>query len=309
MAGDRGPTQIHLVKNPLPKILTPFAFASAFAVETRGTRLCASSLIRRGACIALLPTLFFLALTGAGSAAIIQASDGSAGDTFGGAVSVSGNSSLVGAPYDDNRGSAYVFRNLDTAGGTVTQSVKLIASQRVDFDDFGAFVSLSGSIGLVGNPSYSLGGKRVQGAAYLFRNLNTATGTITQTAKLLASNSAAEDFFGTTVSVSGNIGVIGGLGKAWLFRNLDTATGTVTEAARLTSTDGAVGSSGFITSVSGNAALIGSEKANSFKGAAYLFRNLDAATGTVTQTAKLTASDGAVGDSFGWYSSLSGNIG
>jgi hypothetical protein len=56
-------------------------------------------------------------------------------------VSLSGNTGLVGAYHDDdkgfNSGSAYVFRGLDTSTGSVTQNVKLTASDGAANDEFG----------------------------------------------------------------------------------------------------------------------------------------------------------------------------
>ena len=66
-------------------------------------------------------------------AAQLQATDGANNDHLGN----SGSIGLVGAPEDDTlRGSAYAFRILDTATGTVTQSVKLTASDRGSFHNF-----------------------------------------------------------------------------------------------------------------------------------------------------------------------------
>ncbi|MEI8311077.1 MAG: FG-GAP repeat protein, partial [Verrucomicrobiota bacterium] len=249
----------------------------------------------------------------------LVASDGALGDYFGNSVSQSGNSGLVGAYYGDitytNQGAAYLFRNLDTATGTVNQTAKLIASDGASNDALGYSVSLSGSIGLVSAHGAVIGANR-QGAAYIFRNLDTVTGTVTQAAKLIASDGAANDAFSVSVSLSGNSGLAGAYAKnssqgaAYLYRNLDTATGTVTQNAKLTASDGAANDYlGFSVSQSGSNGLVGAYGKNSSQGAAYLFRNLDTATGTVTQTAKLTASDGATGDFFGFSVSQSGNNG
>ena len=56
-------------------------------------------------------------------------------------------------------------------------------------------MSHSGSVGLVGAILDDDNGGN-SGSAYLFRNLDTATGTVNQNVKLLASDGAAEDFFG-----------------------------------------------------------------------------------------------------------------
>ena len=99
----------------------------------------------------------------------LNASDGAAYDQFGISVSSSGNIGLVGA----NSDSAYLFRNLDTAEGTVTESVILRNSNGFEFNFTLAEsgVSLSGNIGLIG--------LSIDDSAYLFRNLDTATGTVT----------------------------------------------------------------------------------------------------------------------------------
>jgi len=245
----------------------------------------------------------------------LTASDGGAQNAFGWSVSLSGTIGLVGAI----GAGAYVFRNLDTASGTVTQNVKLTASDGAAGDEFGFSVILSDAIGMVGAPYATIGSNQEQGAAYLFRNLDTTIGTLTQDVKLTASDGAAGDLFGNSVSLSGSVGLAGapspnaGWGAAYLFRNLDTATGAVTQNVKLTASDAAGGNDfGFSVSLSGSSGLVGAHGAtvgsNSGQGAAYLFLNLDTATGTVTQNVKLTDSDGAAEDFFGYSVSLDGDL-
>jgi autotransporter-associated beta strand protein len=256
----------------------------------------------------------------------LTASDGAASDLFG-SVSLSGSVGLVGAEEDDiganNQGSAYVFRGLDTATGTITENVKLTASDGAANDRLGWSVSLSGSTGLVG-AIYDTIGANNQGSAYVFRGLDTASGTVTQNVKLTASDGAADDYFGCSVSLFGSTGLIGAYnddigannaqGSAYVFRGLDMATGTMTENAKLTASDGAASDEfGYSVSLSGSTGLVGAcyddVGANSNQGSAYIFRGLDMATGTITQNVKLTASDGAASDYFGWSVSLSGSTG
>jgi hypothetical protein len=262
-------------------------------------------------------------------AAKLTATDGTTQDRFGWSVSQSGSIGLVGAYYDDigaisDQGSAYVFRNLDTATGTITENVKLTASDGAASDQFGWSVSQSGSIGLVGASKDDIGVKIDQGSAYVFRSLDTATNTVTENFKLTASDGAAGDEFGYSVSQSGSVGLVGaylddigannGQGSAYLFRSLDAATGSVTESVKLTASDGAAGDVfGISVSLSGNIGLVGARGddfgSNTFQGSAYVFRSLDTATGTITENVKLTASDGAVNDQFGYSVSQSGSIG
>jgi hypothetical protein len=259
----------------------------------------------------------------------LEASDGATGDGFGVHVSVSGTTGLVGASFhtigaNTGQGSAYVFRNLDTATGTVNENAKLVASVGAVNDEFGRAVSLSGTIGLVGAYLDDIGANFDQGSAYVFRDLDTATGTVNENAKLVASDGAANDEFGVSVSLSGTIGLVGAYyddigannnqGSAYVFRDLDTATGTVNENAKLVASDGAVNDEfGRSVSLSGTIGLVGAYLddigANFDQGSAYVFRNLNTATGTITENAKLVASDGADYDEFGVSVSLSGTIG
>ena len=259
------------------------------------------------------------------SAQELNASDAAFDDLFGTSVSLSGNIGLVGAENDDENGnfsgSAYVFRNLDNATGTINESVKLIASDGAAQDRFGGAVSLSGNIGLIGAERDDDNGFS-SGSAYVFRNLDTAIGTINESVKLTASDGSVNANFGGAVSLSGNIGLIGAdnantnlaaSGSAYIFRNLDTATGNINESVRLIASD-AFTSDQFGTSVSlsGNMGLIGADRNDdngTDSGSAYIFRDLDTATGTINESVKLTASDAAAFDEFGGAVSLSGNIG
>ena len=213
------------------------------------SQLCRSTLL----CSALLISSTLL------QAGELQPSNGAANDEFGFSVAVSGTIGLVGARLDDfpgppsttNQGAAYVFHNLHTASGTVTQNAFLLASDRASADQFGYSVSLSGNSGLIGAPFDDSPGINNHGSAYLYRNLNTATGTVTQNAKLLASEAAANDRFGYSVSLSGNTGIVGAYlddvnsntdqGSAYIFCNLDIVTGTVNESVKIFATNGAAG--------------------------------------------------------------------
>jgi hypothetical protein len=89
-------------------------------------------------------------------------------DSFGGSTSLSGNTALVGASGNDSsKGAAYIFRNLDTAGGAVAEAVKLTASDSASGQTFGASVSLDGDRFLIGaNAHGPRGGTPGIGKAY-----------------------------------------------------------------------------------------------------------------------------------------------
>ena len=261
-------------------------------------------------------------------AAELQASDGAQYDSFGISVATLGGYALIGAENSGTgsgsyQGSAYLFRNLDNATGTITQNATLVASDRKSGDFFGR-VSIYGDIAIVGSFANTIGSNHGQGAAYLFRNLSTASGTIIQNAKLLASDGGEISSFGGSVSMWGTNGLIGadgnrvginsGQGSAYLFRNLDTVTGTVTQNVKLIASDGKAGDSfGRAVSFSDENALVGATGVRSGdgrlnRGAAYFFGNLAVSGTTATETVKLFASDGVEGDYFGNAVSLNGDI-
>jgi uncharacterized repeat protein (TIGR01451 family) len=105
----------------------------------------------------------------------LLASDGAGGDRFGGSVAVSGDTVVVGAPYDDapatDRGSAYVF----TRSGTVwTEQWKLVAPDGEAADGFGSSASVSGDTVAVGAPYDDFPSAPAgtdAGTAHVFRDL------------------------------------------------------------------------------------------------------------------------------------------
>ena len=241
----------------------------------------------------------------------LLASDGQAGDSFGSSVSLSGDTALIGARWDDDNGnkagSAYVFTR---TGTTWTQQAKLLAADGAAEDRFGGSVPLDGDTAII-SAWFDNDNGNGSGSAYVF----TRTGTTwTQQAKLLASDGQAGDDFGD-VSLSGDTALIGAAldddngvdsGSAYVFIRTGT---TWTQQAKLLASDGQAGDqfSRWAVSLDGDTALIGAEGDDDNgvdSGSAYVFIR----TGTTwTQQAKLLASDGATQDYFGNSVSLSGD--
>ena len=242
----------------------------------------------------------------------LTAAGGAPGDNFGYAVSLFGDRALIGAYRDDDNGSgsgsAYVY---DLSGGVWSQSAKLTATDGAGFDNFGSSVSLSGDRALVG-AYLNDGNASNSGSAYVF---DFAGGVWTQTTKLTASDGAAGDRFGSSVSLSGDRVLIGAYrddedgftdsGSAYIF---DFAGGVWSQTTKLTATDGAASDNfGYSLSLSGDRALIGAyldDDHGNDSGSVYLF---DFEGGVWSQTSKITAADGAMDDNFGTSVSFSGN--
>jgi hypothetical protein len=211
----------------------------------------------------------------------LTASDGAAVDQFGNSVSVSGDTVVVGADWDDvgvntNQGSAYVFVR---SGSTWTQQAKLTASDGAANDYFGYSVSVSGDTVVVGAYWDAVDANVNQGSAYVFVRTGT---TWSQQAKLTASDGAANDYFGYSVSVSGDAVVVGAYwdavganvnqGSAYVFVRTGT---TWSQQAKLTASDGAAGDQfGISVSVSGDTVVVGAnfdKVAANNQGSAYVY--------------------------------------
>src|SRR5205085_1992319 len=129
----------------------------------------------------------------------LLAGDAAPSDEFGFAVGLSGSTAVVGAPGDDtaagaNAGSAYVF----VRGGAWIQQQKLTASDAAAGDQLGVAVSVSGDTAVVGANLDDIPAGVDAGSAYVFVR---SGGVWTQQQKLTASDAAANDNFGTSVSV------------------------------------------------------------------------------------------------------------
>jgi hypothetical protein len=235
-----------------------------------------------------------------------------AGAQFGISVSLNGDTALIGANRDDNNGvfsgSAYVYTR---TGTNWTEQAKLIASDGEAEDRFGYSVSLSGDTALIGSEDGDNGPN--SGSAYVFTRAGT---TWTFQAKLHASDAAAGDAFGYSVSLSGDTALIG----AWFDQDNGVDSGSAyvftrsgsswTQQQKLLPSDGAAGdwfSAYHAVALDGDTALIGAwydDDMGTNSGSAYMFTR----TGTTwTQKQKLTASDGAAGDGFGIAVALSGD--
>lgn len=136
---------------------------------------------------------------------------------------------------------------------------------------------------------------------------------MTATGKLTASDAAAQDRFGYSVSVSGDVAVVGAwgddeggekTGSLYVFEKPRSGWTSATETAKLSASDAAAGDHlGWSVAIRGDL-VVGGAPANNFdgvgSGAAYVFRRLGGGWTAETEDAKLTNSDGAEDDEFGY---------
>lgn len=240
-------------------------------------------------------------------------SDGEPFQRFGTSVALSDNMAVVGARDDDTNGSSagavYVFVR---DHGSWTEQAKLLASDGESGDNFGWSVSLSKGTALVGAFSDENQNGRA-GAAYVFVRHG---GTWTEQAKLVASDGEEGDNFGDSVSVSGDVAVIGSpldsdngisAGAAYIFVR---RSGTWSERVKLLASDGeSLDYFGSAVSISSDerTVLVGAEgddENGSWSGSAYAF--FHGKQGWIES--KLLPSDGATDDRFGHSVSVFGNL-
>ena len=191
---------------------------------------------------------------------------------------------------------------------------KLIANDGAANDEFGFSVAIDGNIAVVGAVNADIGGNSNQGAAYVFTK---TSGGWTQTQKLIAADGAAGDFFGWSVAIGGGVIVVGAdeaivdgnndQGAAYVFTKIG---GVWTQTTKLTAADGVAGDHfGESVAIAGGVIVIGAYLAdiggNIGQGAAYVFAKT---SGGWTQTAKLTAADGAAGDNLGESVAIAGGV-
>ncbi|RYD35388.1 MAG: hypothetical protein EOP86_08600 [Verrucomicrobiaceae bacterium] len=286
--------------------------------------------------------------------ASLTASNSGVNDLFGDRAAASGDTLVIGAPYEDSSGSGeddslpdsgavYVFVKSETGW---SEQARLKAANAGAGDHFGRAVSIDGDTLIVGaseedsnatgvNGDQSNDSAPDSGAAYIF----TRTGGVwTQQARLKASNTGANDFFGNSVSISGDIAAVGARledsaatgvngdqssdrsrdsGAVYLFERIG---GVWSQSAYLkASNTGALDWFGHYVGVSGGTVVVSardeasratgvngnqSDNARSGSGAAYVFVK----TGSVwTQQAYLKASNTDLFDNFGHSAAISGD--
>jgi hypothetical protein len=230
------------------------------------------------------------------------------------AISADGNTLLVGSPDESNAagdvaGAAYVFVR---SGGKWTQQARLQPSDAAAGARFGNLsISRDGSTVAVGAPPADGMAKPSTGVVYIFFRDGSRW---IQQARLEASDAQPRANFGVSVNLSGNGDTLAvsassatnstgeESGNVYVFTRSGSSW---SEEARLQASDAAAGSN-FGTRVAisadGNTLGTGAYHARNSAGNAYVFVRSGKKW---TEQARLQASDGVQGDSFGTSPSLS----
>ncbi len=226
---------------------------------------------------------------------------GRGGDEFGYAVSLSGDTLAVGAPFDDDLGSSsgtisMFERNYNPTNPTTPLPNNwglrkhLVASDGAANDAFGFVVSLHGTVVVVGAPLATVVASG-SGAAYAFARDTGGSNNWGQVKKIVPTDGAGSDQFGSAVAFYGDTVVIGAkldddlgqnTGSAYVFRrNFNPAAPAVPATENwgliekfLPLAGGTNSHFGFSVALSGDTVVVGSsfETSGQVPDATYIFR-------------------------------------
>jgi FG-GAP repeat len=132
------------------------------------------------------------------------------GDNFGSSVAISGNYILIGSKgrkvgANDYQGSVSVYT---LSGGTWVNTQRLTDPSGIATSFFGSSVSISGNYVIIGAPSTCCG-VNIKGTACIYQLL---LGSFIFMQKITDATGAINDFFGSSVSISGNNVIVGSPG-------------------------------------------------------------------------------------------------
>lgn len=246
--------------------------------------------------VLLLSASAFSFAAGPKQLAELTASDGTPTDGFGTSVAVNGDTIIVGAPYasigsNSGEGAAYVFVKPSGGWGNHTEVAKLTPSDGSSDRWFGYSVAVDKDTIVIGSDDITSSSN-----VYVFVKPATGWKDMTETAEF-----TGPDYLGLSVAIAGNTIVAGASEGAYLYLKPKGGWASTSRAnAVLTESDPVRGDNfGESVAISGKTVIVGAPaRGNAGLGSASIFVKPRSGWTSMTQTATLTASDGADGDYF-----------
>lgn len=233
-------------------------------------------------------------------------SDLTSSDRFGEAASIDGGTAIIGAAgKDKQRGAAYIWEQHLGGANRWGQRIRLAAPDLTEEDFYGYGVSIDRDTAIVG-AGVQRGKREREGAVYIYERHLGGEHQWGQRKKLKLPDPQPNDFFGLSVSLSGDTLAIGAPGEnpyandegaAYIYeRNLGGPNQWGQRKRIITQAVGKFGELGTSLSLDGNTLLIGSSLD---RGRAFIFeRDLEGADNWGQRT-MLTPADSPQSDGFG----------
>jgi hypothetical protein len=254
----------------------------------------------------------------------LTASD-AVGDNLG-TVGISGDTIVAGDAThkvgdNDQQGAVYVFVEPASGWRDATETAKLTADDGVANNFLGNEVAVSGDTIAATAPGRKVGSHESQGVIYVFVKPASGWKDGNEIAQLTTTDGADREVVGT-LAMSGDTIVLGSAnhkvgdnerqGVAYVFEKPPGGWANVGEIARLTASDGAAQDQfGAAVAVSGDTVVVGAGAhgvgSHGRQGAVYVYVKTVFGWVSGTQTAELTAADGATNDLFGISVAISGD--
>ncbi|MFZ0544068.1 MAG: FG-GAP repeat protein [Candidatus Promineifilaceae bacterium] len=265
----------------------------------------------------------------------LMADDAQDGDAFGWQVAISGDTAVVGAPYENGgpgdpfpyAGAAYVFERNEGGINNWGQVTRLTPDTIDSNRYFGYPVAIGGNTIVVGAGNEDSGPDGA-GAAYVFERDQGGSNNWGQVKKLTASDPGFNDFFGDSLAISDDIIVVGAYsedggagdpmlaaGAAYIYERNQGGANNWGEVIKLTASDAQeYDLFGTWVAIEDDTLLVGAPGEDggsgdplSWAGAAYIFERNQGGANNWGEVVKLTASDAQDDDNFGVPVVISGD--
>lgn len=220
-------------------------------------------------------------------------------------IIIAGTGSISGT--SDNGGALYLYKKPIECWVDAIENDKILPTPyyKATNSTFGYDIAIDGDIAVVGSP----GVNRAKGSVQIFQFLNN---NWTFIAELTSSDGELEDYFGKSVSISGNTIAVGAIGDddvddecgaVYIFEKQEANWIDATETAKLIPSDGHLGSLfGSDVEIENDIVAVGApfhQLGNIRTGAAYIFKRPESGWIDMSESAILTPSDGNENAQFG----------
>jgi hypothetical protein len=257
----------------------------------------------------------------------IEPSDGEDSHEFGEAVSIHGDTVVIGANNhvvngNNSQGVVYILQRHQGGSDNWGEVVNFTASDLEEWDSFGISVSISGDTVAVGAYLADTATTSDAGAVYIYERNLGGSDNWGLVKKIVASDPDEQAGFGYCVSIHGDTIVVGAsrvdsspwtdFGAVYIYQRNFGGSDNWGEVKKIMASDGGGADYfGFSVSINDDTLAVGAEGDDngiySNQGSAYIFQRDEGGADNWGEVTKMTPSDGGSEDNFGHSISISGD--